>query len=58
MLLGTQPEDKPIRESLVIGKSIRSGPWKYIEGREPVLFMRPAARLFRRKTNRPASSTI
>ena len=57
-LLGTQPEDKPVRESLVIGKSIRSGPWKWIEGREPVFFMRPAARLSRRKTNRPASSTI
>ena len=43
VLLGMQPEHKPIRESLVIGKSIRSGPWKYIEGREPVFFMRPGS---------------
>jgi len=43
VLFGKQPEDKAIRESLVIGRSIRSGPWKWIEGREPVAFMRPEA---------------
>ncbi len=40
VLLGTQPSEMPVRESLVIGKSIRSGPWKYIEGRESNSFMR------------------
>lgn len=44
VLLGTQPKDKPVRESLVIGRSIRSGPWKYIEGREPEFFMRPGSK--------------
>ncbi|MSU33970.1 MAG: arylsulfatase [Pedosphaera sp.] len=43
VLLGTQPENKPVRESLVIGKSIRFGPWKWIEGREPEFFMRPGS---------------
>jgi arylsulfatase A-like enzyme len=46
VLLGTQPEGKPIRESLVIGKSIRSGPWKWIDGHEPVFFMRPGSPTF------------
>jgi arylsulfatase A-like enzyme len=44
VLLGTQPADKPVRESLAIGRSIRSGPWKYIEGREPEFFMRPGSK--------------
>ncbi len=39
-LLGAKPENASMRNSLVIGKSIRSGPWKYIEGRESNLFMR------------------
>lgn len=41
VLLGTQPEDVPVRESLVVGQSIRSGPWKWIDGHEPVAFYRP-----------------
>lgn len=41
VLLGTQPEDVPVRESLVVGRSIRSGPWKWIDGHEPVAFWRP-----------------
>ena len=44
VLLGAQPEDKPVRESIVIGKSIRSGAWKWIGGREPEFFMRPGSR--------------
>ncbi|MHC1769278.1 MAG: arylsulfatase [Verrucomicrobiia bacterium] len=43
VLLGTQPEGRAVRESLVIGRSIRRGPWKYIEGREPVFFSRPGS---------------
>ncbi|MCY2976696.1 MAG: arylsulfatase [Planctomycetota bacterium] len=39
-LLGLKPKNLSMRNSLVIGKSIRSGPWKYIEGRESNLFMR------------------
>ena len=38
VLLGSQQKKQPIRESLVIGNSIRSGPWKWIEDREPVRF--------------------
>jgi len=44
VLLGTQPADKPVRESLAVGRSIRFGSWKYIEGREPELFMRPGSK--------------
>jgi len=44
VLLNTQPADKPVRESLAIGKSIRSGSWKYIEGREPEFFSRPGSK--------------
>ncbi|MBL9212225.1 MAG: sulfatase-like hydrolase/transferase [Opitutaceae bacterium] len=43
VLLGSQPAAKPVRESLVIGRSLRSGRWKWIEGREPVRFGRPAS---------------
>jgi arylsulfatase A-like enzyme len=42
-MLGVQPESRPVRESLVVGRSIRRGPWKYIEGREPVFFSRPGS---------------
>ncbi len=45
VLLGTQSEDVPVRESLVVGRSIRSGPWKWIDGREPVAFQRPESGL-------------
>jgi arylsulfatase A len=41
VLLGRQPADIPIRPSLVIGQSIRSGPWKWVDGREPVAFYKP-----------------
>jgi len=41
VLLGTQPEDRPIRETLVVGQSLRRGNWKWIEGREPVAFGKP-----------------
>jgi arylsulfatase A-like enzyme len=37
-LLGTPAKSAPLRESLVIGQSVRLGPWKWIEGREPVRF--------------------
>lgn len=43
VLLGKQPENQPVRESLVIGRSIRFGPWKWIEGREPEFFGRPGS---------------
>lgn len=43
VLLGTQPENQPVREALIVGRSIRSGPWKWIEGREPEFFGRPGS---------------
>ena len=43
VLLGAQPKRGPLRESLVIGRSIRRGPWKYIEGRETAFFSRPGS---------------
>jgi len=46
VLHGTQPEDVPVRESLVVGRSIRVGPWKWIDGREPVAFQRPERGVF------------
>jgi arylsulfatase A-like enzyme len=33
----------PVRESLVIGRSIRSGPWKWIDGHEPIRFAQPGS---------------
>ena len=41
VLLGTQPARTPVRESLVVGQSIRMGEWKWIDGREPAAFQRP-----------------
>jgi arylsulfatase A len=41
VLLGTQPESQPVRDPLVVEKTIRSGPWKWIEGHEAEFFMRP-----------------
>jgi len=38
VLAGRQPPDVPIRDSLVVGRSLRLGPWKWIEGRERTLF--------------------
>ena len=52
-LLGTKPENARMRNSLVIGKSIRSGPWKYIEGRESNLFMRQDSGTFPAKDEPP-----
>jgi arylsulfatase A-like enzyme len=43
VLLGTQPEGQPVRESLVVGNSVRLGSWKWIEGRESASFGRPGA---------------
>jgi arylsulfatase A len=53
VLRGKQPENKPVRGSLVVGKSIRSGPWKWIEGYEPALFMRPESGFVPAKTEAP-----
>ena len=44
VLLGTQPADQPVRESLVVGRSVRYGSWKWIDGREPEFFGRPGSR--------------
>lgn len=41
VLLGRQPADRPVRTQLVVDDSLRSGPWKWIEGHEPMLFQRP-----------------
>jgi arylsulfatase A-like enzyme len=41
VLLGRQPADAPVRRSLVVGESLRSDNWKWIEGRERILFQRP-----------------
>lgn len=53
VLLGTQPEGRVVRESLVIGRSIRRGPWKYIEGRERVFFSRPGSPVLPAPTEPP-----
>ena len=47
VLLGTQPEDQPIRDSLVIASgngtmTIRSGPWKLIAGLGSGGFSKPS----------------
>ncbi|MEQ1828605.1 MAG: arylsulfatase [Pirellula sp.] len=41
------------RNTLVVGKSLRSGHWKWIEGHEPALFLRPEAGTVPR-SNEPA----
>ena len=38
VLLGQQKENQLVRPGLVVGRSYRSGAWKLIEGREPLLF--------------------
>lgn len=43
VLLGKQKEEELVRSTLVVGRSLRSGPWKWIEGREPLLFQVPRA---------------
>jgi len=43
VLLGTRSPSQPMRESLVVGRSVRSGRWKWIDGREAVHFGRPAS---------------
>ena len=43
VLLGQQREDAPVRPNLVVGRSLRIGPWKWIEGREPLTFGVPKA---------------
>ena len=42
VLLGQQPTTQPVRESLVVGRALRSGRWKWIDGREAIHFGRPA----------------
>jgi arylsulfatase A-like enzyme len=36
-----QPDAQPLRRSLVVGNSYRSGNWKWIAGHEPASFSRP-----------------
>ena len=43
VLLGQQPTTQPVRESLVVGRALRSGRWKWIDGREAIHFGRPAS---------------
>lgn len=43
VLLGTKPAGKLVRESLVVGRSIRSSRWKWIEGRENIHFGRASS---------------
>ena len=43
VLLGNQPATQPVRESLVVGRSIRSGRWKWIDGREAIHFGRASS---------------
>jgi arylsulfatase A-like enzyme len=43
VLLGHQPTTQPVRESLLVGRSIRSGRWKWIDGREAIHFGRPSS---------------
>jgi arylsulfatase A-like enzyme len=40
VLLGRQNAGEPVRPNLVVGQSLRAGAWKWIEGRERVLFFR------------------
>lgn len=53
VLLGTQPEDQPVRQSLVVGRSVRCGSWKWIEGREPEFFGRRGSRTIPAKNEAP-----
>jgi len=41
VLLGKQNEREPVRPNLVVNQSLRSGPWKWIEGRERLEWAKP-----------------
>jgi arylsulfatase A-like enzyme len=53
VLLGRQKNDVPVRPTLVVGRSLRSGPWKWIDGREPLLFQVPKAGTYPAKDEPP-----
>ncbi|MEO5740298.1 MAG: arylsulfatase, partial [Vicinamibacterales bacterium] len=53
VLLGTQPARTPLRESLIVGQSIRMGDWKWIDGREPAAFQRPERGLIPAEGSQP-----
>ena len=41
VLLGQRSEREPVRPRLVVNQSLRSGPWKWIEGRERLQWAKP-----------------
>ena len=41
VLLGQRSEREPVRPHLVVNQSLRSGPWKWIEGRERLQWAKP-----------------
>ena len=53
VLLGRQPGDKPVRDLLVVGRAIRSGPWKWIDGRETLFFARAGSGTYPAKDEAP-----
>jgi arylsulfatase A len=53
VLLGKQKENVPVRPNLLLVHSLRVGPWKWIEGREPVLFQVPKAGTYPAKSDPP-----
>jgi arylsulfatase A-like enzyme len=52
-LLGRPAAGQPVRDSLVVGRSFRSGPWKLIEGREALFFGRAGSGTYPDKNEAP-----
>jgi arylsulfatase A len=53
VLRGQRKDSEPVRDTLLIGRSVRSGPWKWIDGREPLLFQVPQAGTYPAKEEPP-----
>jgi len=53
VLLGKQDDGKPVRSHLVVNQSLRSGSWKWIDGRERLLFFKPESGSYPAKDEPP-----
>ena len=53
VLLGQQSDRDPVRPHLLVGQSLRVGPWKWIEGRERLLWANHGAATYPAKDEPP-----
>ncbi len=53
VLLGQRSEREPVRPNLVVNQSFRSGPWKWIDGRERLQWAKPDSGTYPAKDEPP-----